>query len=100
MRATAHTRFDARLPIEQKKFFEYAANLGGFRTLTEFIIYSAQQQATTIVEKQNTILASNKDRELFFKALLNPAKPNKELKKAAARFKKISNSKWTIWLYH
>ncbi len=88
MKATEKTRFDTRLPIEQKNYFEYAANIGGFRTLTEFIIFSVQEQAKLIVEKHNSILASKKDQELFFKAIMNPQKPNANLKKAANRFNK------------
>jgi uncharacterized protein (DUF1778 family) len=80
-------RFDTRLPKEQKDFFEYAASLGGFRTLTEFLISAAQEKAKTIVETQKVTLVSKKDREVFFKALMNPPKPNDRLKTAAKRYK-------------
>jgi uncharacterized protein (DUF1778 family) len=80
-------RFDTRLPKEQKDFFEYAANLGGFRTLTEFLISAAQEKAKAIVETQKITLVSKKDREVFFKALMNPPKPNDRLKTAAKRYK-------------
>lgn len=89
MKTTTTSRFDARLPKEQKSFFEYAANLGGFRTLTDFIIYSVQQQANSIVEKHETILASRRDQEIFVKAMLRPPKANEHLKKAAGRYKKL-----------
>lgn len=88
MKTLEKSRFDTRLPKEQKELFEYAANLGGFRTLSEFVIFSAQQQASNIIEKYNTILASRKDQEIFFNAILNPQKPNDRLKKAAVRFNK------------
>jgi uncharacterized protein (DUF1778 family) len=88
MKTLEMSRFDTRLPKEQKELFEYAANLGGFRTLTEFLIFSAQQQAGNIIEKYNTILASGKDQEVFFNAITNPQKPNDRLKKAAIRFNK------------
>ena len=81
------TRFDTRLPKEQKEFFEYAARLGGFRTLTEFIITSAQERAKKIINEHNNILASKRDREIFFKAIMNPQKPNDKLRDAALRFK-------------
>jgi uncharacterized protein (DUF1778 family) len=90
MKTTQNTRVDIRLAKEQKEFFEYAARLGGFRTLTEFIVFSGQQQADQILEKHNTILASKKDQEIFFNALLNPKAPNAKLKQAVKRFKKIS----------
>lgn len=93
MKPAATSRFDTRLSKEQKDFFEYAAGLGGFRTLTEFVIFSAQQQANSIVEKHNTVLASKRDREIFLKAIMNPPKPSKSLRKAAVRYKKASGSK-------
>jgi len=37
--------------------------------------------------KRNKILASNKDKDIFFNELLNPSEPNKALKDAAARYK-------------
>lgn len=87
MRTVEKTRFDTRLPKEQKEFFEYAASLGGFRTLTEFVISSAQKQAKKIVEDHNKILASKKDQEIFFNALMNPEKPNENLKNAMTKYK-------------
>ena len=88
MKTVEKSRFDTRLPKEQKELFEYAANLGGFRTLTEFVLFSVQQQASNIIERHNTILASKKDQEIFFAAITNPQKPNDRLKKAAMRFNK------------
>jgi uncharacterized protein (DUF1778 family) len=77
--ASGKARFDAKIPKVQKELFEYAASLGGFRTLTDFIINSVQQH--------NTIIASEKDREIFFDALMNPKGPNKKLSDAAGRYK-------------
>ena len=82
------TRFDGQLPVEQKQLFEKAAELGGFRTLTEFIFSSAQEKADEIIEKHNMLLSSEKDREVFFNALLNPSKPNKKLLQAAKDYNK------------
>jgi len=93
MKATEKTRFDTRLSKEQKELFEYAASLGGFRTLTEFIIFSTQQQANNIVERYRTILASNQDQEIFFNALMNPPHPGKRLQKATKRFEKAISNK-------
>jgi uncharacterized protein (DUF1778 family) len=80
-------RFDAKIPKAQKQLFEYAASLGGFRTLTDFIINAVQEKANTIIKEHNTILASEKDREIFFDALMNPPGPNKKLRDAAERYK-------------
>lgn len=86
------TRFDARISKEQKEYLEYASKLGGFRSLTEFIIQSAQARANEIIDEHNQILASKKDQELFFKALLNPENPNQELKAALLDFNKAVNN--------
>ena len=88
MKTAEKVRFDARLPKEQKELFEYAARLGGFRTLTEFIISSVQERAKEIIEEHNAILISKKDREIFFEALNNPPEPNKELRNAWESFNK------------
>lgn len=89
MKTAERTRFDTRLPKEQKELFEYAATLGGFSTLTDFVIYALQQQANTIIEKhqhQNAFLTSKKDKEIFFEAITNPQPPNDTLRGAAQRY--------------
>jgi uncharacterized protein (DUF1778 family) len=88
MKALKTSCFDKGLTKEQKELFKYAAHLGGFKTLSEFVIFSAQQQASNIIEKYNSILASRKDQEIFFNAIINPQKPTDRLKKAAGRFNK------------
>ena len=79
--------FDAKIPQAQKQLFEYAARLGGFRTLTDFIINAVQEKANTIIQGHNTILASEKDREIFFDAITNPPGPNQKLRDAGERYK-------------
>lgn len=82
-------RFDAKIPKVQKELFEYAASLGGFRTLTDFIINTVQEKANAIIQEHNTILASKKDQEIFFNAVMNPTGPNQKLKDTAERYKKF-----------
>lgn len=79
-------RFDTRLTKEQKDFFEYAAKLGGYRTLTEFVIHSAQEKARMIVQEHQQILNSDRDREIFFAEIMNPGQPNQELQIAAEQY--------------
>lgn len=79
-------RFDTRLSKEQKEYFEYAARLGGYRTLTEFVIQSAQEKAATIVAEYQNIIKSEKDREIFYNALLYPENPNQQLQQAAEQY--------------
>lgn len=87
-------RFDARLPKEQKQFFEKAAYLGGFRSLTDFVILTVQEKAKEIVQEKEQIIASEKDSQIFFDAITNPKKPSKTLKNAFEDYNDfVSNSK-------
>ncbi len=89
MKSIEMTRFDARLTREQKEFFEYASKLGGFRSLTEFILKAVQSKAEEIVEEHNKIIASKKDQEIFFDYAFKGVKPNKKLKSALKEYKKL-----------
>ena len=88
MKTKVMTRFDTRLTQEQKEYFVYASRLGGFKTLSEFILTSAKNHADQIVDQHEQILATAADREKFFAALLHPGKPNAKLKAAADRYNK------------
>jgi uncharacterized protein (DUF1778 family) len=77
-------RLEFKCSKEQKELFELATSLGGYRTVTEFIINTVMEKASNIVKAQDTFLASQRDKEIFFHALLNPGEPNEELKKAAS----------------
>ena len=81
------TRFDTRIPAEQKRLFEKAATLGGYRNLTSFILGTVQARANEIIKQQEQILASNRDMEIFFEALMNPNKANDAFIKAAQEYK-------------
>lgn len=85
---TEHARFDTRLSKEQKTFFERAASIGGYRSLTDFIILTVQEKAKQIIKEKETILASEKDSEVFFDAMMNPPKPNNAL---SAAFEEYNN---------
>ena len=82
MSTSEHARFDARLPKAQKEFFEKAASLGGFRSLTDFIILTAQEKAIEIIKEKEQVIASERDSKIFFDAITNPKAPSKTLKNA------------------
>jgi len=83
------TRFDFRLPKEQKEVIELASTLSGFKSKSEFIVHTLFKEATSIVAKHNQIIASEKDQKLFFDAIINPPKPNKNLLNAAKNYNKL-----------
>ena len=86
-------RFEARITEAQKALFQRAAVLGGHRTLTDFVINSAQEKAEAIVRDSEILRLSEKDRQIFVKALLRPPTPNKKLRRAATRYKKQSHTR-------
>ena len=42
-------RIYTRLPKEQKDFFEKAARLGGYKSLTDFVVITVQEKAYEII---------------------------------------------------
>ena len=83
--ATEMTRLDLRISQKQKNTFEQVLELGGFRSLTDFLISAASEKAEAIMERHNKWLVSENDRKIFFDALLNPPAPNDKLKAAMKR---------------
>ncbi len=82
-------RFDTRLSQEQKDSFEKAARLGGFKSLSDFVIVTVQQKAKEILLESAQIIASQRDSELFFNAITQPDKPNQKLTEAAEEYKTL-----------
>lgn len=82
-------RFDTRLSQEQKDSFEKAARLGGFKSLSDFVIVTVQQKAKEILLESAQIIASQRDSELFFNAITQSDKPNQKLTEAAEEYKTL-----------
>lgn len=82
MKEVQNARLELRLTKQRKAYFEEMAAMGGFKNLSDFIMHAAETQAKAIEADHHRILATAKDRKLFFSALLNPPKPNAALKKA------------------
>ncbi len=84
--STARARIEARVDRQQKKVIERAAALEG-RTVTDFVVTSAQAEATRVIEAHTRMLLSERDQAVFVSALLSPTVPTGRLAKAAARYK-------------
>lgn len=94
MSTKEYARFDARLSKEQKQFFEKAASLGGFRSLTDFVIMTVQEKAKEIIQEKEQIIASEKDGQIFFDAITQLKRPSDTLKNALNDYNTfISDSK-------
>lgn len=83
-------RFDTKLTLTQKENFERAAKLGGYRTLSHFVISTADEKAKSIIEQHEAILASERDKKIFFDAIMNPPKPGKNLQQATDRYHQLN----------
>ena len=86
--ANQEARLDIRLNNVYKLFLKQVYKPAGYRSLSAFIVQAAIEKAESIIEKEKLILSSEKDKEIFFKALLKTSEPNSALKKAAKGFKK------------
>ena len=84
-------RFDARLNEEQKVLIQRAADLEG-RTMTDFVLHSAETAAERTIEERAMLILSARETEVFIDAILNPAEPGRVLR-AAARYYKNSVGK-------
>ena len=78
-------RLEARITPAQKAVLQRAAELEG-RSLTEFVVTSAQAAARRVIHEHETLALTVGEREIFIAALLNPPKPNAALRKAARRY--------------
>jgi len=81
-------RLEARVPREQKKFFQHAAELRGV-TLTDFVIGALQEAATKAVEDHTMIKLAAEEQKIFVDALMNPPAPNEALQQAAERYRRM-----------
>jgi len=77
-------RFDARLNEEQKVLIQRAADLEG-RTMTDFVLHSAELAAERAIEERAILILSARETEAFVDAILNPVQPGSVLR-AAARY--------------
>jgi uncharacterized protein (DUF1778 family) len=80
-------RFDARLNEEQKVLIQRAADLEG-RTMTDFVIHSAEAAAEQTIERRGVLILTARESQAFAEAILNPAEPGPRLRKAAREYRR------------
>jgi uncharacterized protein (DUF1778 family) len=79
-------RVEARVTREQKKLLERAAALEG-RSLTDFVLSSAQVAAAATISRHELLKLTPDDQDVFVAALLKTPAPTKSLRAAAARYR-------------
>ena len=82
---TRDARLEVRVSAAQKSLLQHAAALSG-RTLSEFVVTSAQEAARQVIAEHESIRLSLEEQLAFVQALLQPPEPNARLKRAAKAY--------------
>lgn len=80
-------RLGFRVDRETKGLIERAAHLER-RKLTDFCVATLANAARRTIAEHETLVLSERDRQAFFDALINPPKPSKRLIRAFAEHKR------------
>jgi uncharacterized protein (DUF1778 family) len=86
-RSRKQERLEARVTPAQKQLIERAAALRG-TSVTEFVVVSAQEAATSAIKEFEVLSLREEAREVFINTILNPPVPNEAARIAAERYKK------------
>ena len=79
-------RIQIRLDAQAKNVLQRAA---GYRhkTLSQFVLGTALEEAQRVIEENEFVTLSNADWKVFYDALTNPPAPNVALRKAYDRYR-------------
>jgi uncharacterized protein (DUF1778 family) len=80
-RRTRGERLGFRVDAKTKKLVERAAALER-RSLTDFCLTALTEATQAAIAQHETMELSERDREVFFDALVHPPKPNARLRRA------------------
>lgn len=91
LKKKGQSRIELRVSDEDKELFEYASRLSGFKSFSEFLRVIITKESKSIIAKEKQILKSERDKEIFFNALMGKEeKPNKSLISAIKLHNKLS----------
>lgn len=85
-------RIEIRISSYDKQIFQKAQKLSGDNSFSSFIVRIVKKQAEKIVAENNRIIASQRDRDIFFKAVFGDKTPNSNLIEAAKKYKSQTDS--------
>ena len=83
---TRAARLEARVTMDQKALLQRAATLSG-RTLSEFVVASAQEAAARVIQEHETIRLARAEQVAVVNARRKPRGPTARLRKAAAKYR-------------
>jgi uncharacterized protein (DUF1778 family) len=81
-------RLQMRVSPERRELLERAASLTG-RTMTEFVLDSAEQAALRTIEERQVLRLTRQDSDFLVATLLNPPEPSPRLRQAADRYRDL-----------
>lgn len=76
-------RLGFRVDARTKDLVERAAELES-RSLTDFCLTVLAEAALSTIARHQTLVLSERDRQVFFDTLINPPKPNARLRRAVS----------------
>ena len=89
-RKNANTRIDLRTTLQRKHFFELAAVLGGYDSLSSFMSEASEMLAQRVIDTiDDSRVLSDMDRDLLLTMLNQAPEPNLALKEAHERVAKL-----------
>ena len=80
-------RLGFRIDEETKDLIERAAHLSQ-RKVSDFCVTALADTARRTIAEHETLVLSNRDREAFFNALMNPPEPSERLTRAIAEHRR------------
>jgi uncharacterized protein (DUF1778 family) len=80
-------RIELRVSSADKRIFKKAQKLSGDKSFSSFVVRIVKKKAEEIVAKNDRIITTEKDRQVFFDAVFSNTKPNQSLVAAAKRYK-------------
>ncbi|MEW6367233.1 MAG: DUF1778 domain-containing protein [Acidobacteriota bacterium] len=79
-RSQRSARIDLRLSPQVRGEIERAADISGL-TLSAFMLAHARDAARRVLSEHEAIVLSDRDRDIFLRAIENPPEPNKALRR-------------------
>lgn len=80
-------RVQVRLDSRTKRLLERASSLAN-TTVSAFVVNSALDAASRLIRDRERIVLSDRDWDIFYRALVRPRKPNAALRKAVTLHKR------------
>jgi len=80
-------RLDARVTKEEKRVIETAASMRGI-SVTDLMRISITDAATKIIRENEILTLSEREKQTFFQALMNPPRPNDAAIAAIRRYRR------------